>query len=262
MIKAVFFDIDGTLYDSDLNYINQESLKAINTLHKKGYILGLCTGRSRKEILSVPLELLNLPFDIYITSGGSCSYLKDGTELHHTYFTQEQAQKVVRLSEIATFDLDIGFLDNQGAGILWPCGVQGKINYDWYKIPIPDVRQPDYSTISHFMLAFEEKYHALANPYLEGLSYFTSSSYSVDVYPPLVDKAYGIQKALKSFGISLNEVMAFGDSDNDKEMLEQVKLGIAMGKASEACKNNADFITTTMQENGIIEALKKFEVGL
>lgn len=260
MIKAVFFDIDGTLYDSDINYINESSLEAIRQLHEKGILIGLCTGRSRKEILSVPHEILSLPFDVFITSGGSCSYLRNGTELHHTYFTPQQVQSVLSFKEIADFDLDICFLDCINSGILWECGVQGKINFDWYRIPIPEVREPDMNSISHFMIAFEEKYHSLVDPYLKGLSYFSSSPYSVDVYPPNVHKAYGIRQVISKLDIDISEVMAFGDSINDIEMLEAVGLGVAMGNASDVAKNSANFVTKSLQEDGIMYALKKYEV--
>ena len=260
MIKAVFFDIDGTLYDSDINYSNKSSLEAIKHLHEQGILIGLCTGRSRKEILSVPKEILTLPFDIYITSGGTCSYLKDGTVLHRTYFTKEQVERVLKIREAGDFDLDIGYLDDIDSGILWECGMMGKINFDWYQIPVPKVRELDASTVCHFMLAVGEAYHHLAPPYLEGLSYFSSSPYSIDVYPPNVNKANGIREALKSFGITMDEVMAFGDSINDVEMLEEVGVGIAMGNGSENVKKIAHFVTKTMQEDGIMYALKKYEV--
>lgn len=260
MIKAVFFDIDGTLYNSDINYINESSLQAIRQLHDQGILVGVCTGRSRKEIRSIPREILTLPFDVFITSGGTCSYFKDGRRLHHTYFTKEQVEKVMSFKEAGDFDLDIGFLDDTDSGILWECGEMGKINFDWYRLPIPAIREPDYTTVCHFMLAVSEKYHSLADPYLEGLSYFSSSPYSIDIYPPNVHKAYGIKKAIKAFGITMDEVMAFGDDVNDIEMLEEVGLGIAMGNGSEFAKKSAKFVTKTMQEDGILYALKKYEV--
>lgn len=260
MIKAIFFDIDGTLYDADTNYINPSSVEAIRSLHEQGYILGLCTGRSINEIVSVPKALIGLPFDVYITSGGACSYLRDGTPLHETYFTKEDVERIQKFIESVDYPLDIEFIDKDGAGILWECGEMGKINFDWYHIPTPPMRLMNEESVSHFLFAFEEKHHYQAKPYLASLSYYTTSPYSLDVYPCGVNKAYGIKKVIAHFGLSMVEVMAFGDSNNDVEMVVSVGLGIAMGNGSEEVSKLAKDVTASMQEDGIIKALQKYEV--
>ena len=52
--------------------------------------------------------------------------------------------------------------------------------------------------------------------------------------------------------------MAFGDGDNDVDMLEYVKIGVAMGNAAEKTKAAADYVTASQDDQGIPKALKHF----
>ena len=63
-------------------------------------------------------------------------------------------------------------------------------------------------------------------------------------------------KALCSYlGISQNEVIAFGDGDNDIDMLQFAGVGVAMGNASDYVKSKADYITLSNEENGVAHTL-------
>ena len=63
---------------------------------------------------------------------------------------------------------------------------------------------------------------------------------------------------LERLGIAPGEAMAFGDGDNDKEMLACVKYGIAMANASEDCKKAAYFVTASNEEDGVGKAIRRF----
>ena len=65
---------------------------------------------------------------------------------------------------------------------------------------------------------------------------------------------------LDYFGISLEESMAFGDGGNDIPMLKHVGIGVAMGNAEDEVKQAADYVTDSVDENGIEKALWHFGV--
>ena len=65
---------------------------------------------------------------------------------------------------------------------------------------------------------------------------------------------------MEVYGFSKEEAMAFGDSDNDLEMLKFVGIGVAMGNAVEAVKEAADYVTSHIDEDGIWNACKHFEL--
>ena len=81
-----------------------------------------------------------------------------------------------------------------------------------------------------------------------------------DIIPCNGGKDIGIQKILDYFNFSKEEAMAFGDGGNDISMLKYVGTGVAMGNAKDDVKAIADYITDSVQEDGIVSALKHFEI--
>ena len=82
-----------------------------------------------------------------------------------------------------------------------------------------------------------------------------------DVVPVGGNKSNGMEKILAYFGISREETMAFGDGGNDIPMLEYAGIGVAMGNASEEVQRHADFVTSGVDDEGIVHALKHFHIG-
>ena len=60
------------------------------------------------------------------------------------------------------------------------------------------------------------------------------------------------------FGIGIEETMAFGDGGNDVAMLRRAGIGVAMGNANDAVKSQADYVTTSVDEDGVLRALQHF----
>ena len=81
-----------------------------------------------------------------------------------------------------------------------------------------------------------------------------------DVTAKGVDKGKGVKSVAKYCGFSISEVMAFGDGGNDISMLKYVGTGVAMGNAKDDVKAIADYITDSVQEDGIVSALKHFDI--
>ena len=73
-------------------------------------------------------------------------------------------------------------------------------------------------------------------------------------------KAGGIAETCAKYGFGQKEIMAFGDGGNDIDMLEYAGIGVAMGNAGETAKVAADYVTTAVDDDGIYNALKHFEV--
>ena len=73
-----------------------------------------------------------------------------------------------------------------------------------------------------------------------------------------LSKADGIAAVIERFGITADEVMAFGDGGNDSEMLKYAGTGIAMGNADDTARSAADYVTLTVDQDGISHALRHF----
>lgn len=81
---------------------------------------------------------------------------------------------------------------------------------------------------------------------------------NIEVTQKGISKGSGLRWIGKQFDISLADMIAFGDSGNDREMLAAAGIGVAMGNAEEEIKAIADFVTASNNENGVAKALKKF----
>ncbi|MBN2849189.1 MAG: HAD hydrolase family protein, partial [Erysipelotrichaceae bacterium] len=69
-----------------------------------------------------------------------------------------------------------------------------------------------------------------------------------------------IEEVLHRHNIPWEQVMAFGDGENDKEMLRKAGYGIAMGNAKPGVQKYADFVTKEVDEGGIVHALKHYRI--
>ena len=76
--------------------------------------------------------------------------------------------------------------------------------------------------------------------------------------PKNVNKASAIKKITEKLNLNMDQVMAFGDAQNDIEMLKQVKIGVAMENGHESVKEAADYITKTNNEAGVAKAICHF----
>ena len=75
MIKAIFFDVDGTLISHTISDIPPSALAALRVLREKGILLFLSTGRHKRELDLLPLH--GFPFDGYVTLTGHLCYDRD-----------------------------------------------------------------------------------------------------------------------------------------------------------------------------------------
>lgn len=74
------------------------------------------------------------------------------------------------------------------------------------------------------------------------------------------DKGKGILAIARHEGFDPKHTMAFGDGGNDTSMILQAGIGIAMGNAIDELKQQADYVTSSVDDNGILNALRHFQV--
>jgi Cof subfamily protein (haloacid dehalogenase superfamily) len=86
------------------------------------------------------------------------------------------------------------------------------------------------------------------------------NAYAMDIIPSSGSKKEGIKRVLEYYKIPLENTMAFGDGENDIEMLEYVAIGIAMGNAGEKVKKAADYVTDGVDDDGILHALEHYHL--
>ena len=81
---------------------------------------------------------------------------------------------------------------------------------------------------------------------------------SVDINPPGINKAVGVQALADAMGLTLDEVMVAGDADNDVEMLSMGAFSVVPANGLPVAKEHASYVTASNDENGIAAAVEKF----
>lgn len=103
----------------------------------------------------------------------------------------------------------------------------------------------------------EEK---LIHKYGDHFEVFRTTPRQIEMGPKGYTKGDTLARLMKNFGWSKDEVFVFGDGGNDISMFKQTNYSFAMGQALESVKNEAKYITLSNDEDGIYEALMKFNV--
>ena len=80
----------------------------------------------------------------------------------------------------------------------------------------------------------------------------------MDIIPADGGKGNAIERILERYGLSREDAIAFGDGDNDIDMLRYAHIGVAMGNAGEHVKTHADYVTACVDDDGIYKALKVY----
>ena len=257
MIKAVFFDIDDTLYSHRTHGVPASAKKAIEELRKQGVLVIASTGRHM--ILIDHLLGTSFPFDGYVTLTGQLCL--DGQRRMFYGSTIPDADMPLLLRHFQAHRIPITFTEQNRRYISFVNDhvrsvLSGASTF------IPPVESwhgdPVYQAVG-----FCGAKDALG--LMEGLtgcrmSRWTKDTDSVDIIPADGGKAAGIRKTLEHYRLSPKEIIAFGDSGNDTDMLQFAGIGVAMGNAAPDAKNAADYVTTDIDDDGIFHALRHFHL--
>jgi len=256
-IKAVFFDIDGTLISFKTHEVPKSTIEAIKELQAKGIKTILATGRSINSIDHIKF----LDFDGYITFNGGYCLTKDLEVLHREPIDARDIESVLAYAKEKA--LSFSFMSEREITIhdVTPeiAGMYAHLN-----LPVPklvDMETVDTGSIlqTNIFLGPEEEQEFMEKVMPNSLSSRWTPLFA-DVNPKGLSKKVGIDIFCKHFGVELEETMAFGDGGNDITMLKHVKVGVAMGNANPEVKEISDYVTDDVDDDGIWNALKKFGV--
>lgn len=257
MVKAVFFDVDGTLVSFKTHSVSKSTFDSINQLKAKGIKVFIATGRRLEAINNVG----TLEFDGYITLNGGYCLAGKNKVIHKHNIPAEDIKAMLHFQETVT---------------PFPCAMVQEnsiyMNYEdeavqetfeLLNFPSPPIRNlhevsadPVFQLIAFFTKE-QEKQIMSVMPNCEATRWNPLFS---DVVPRGVSKQVGIDKIIEYFGIDLKDTIAFGDGGNDITMLKHTGIGIAMGNAGEEVKQIADYVTNSVDDDGIYNALKHFGI--
>ena len=253
MIKAAFFDVDGTLLSHKTKSVPQSARDAIAKLQASGIKCIVATGRQISEMEKLPIA--DIAFDGYITLNGQLTLDRDKKMLYGTpitgkvkdYFVKMFSENRIPALLVEEKAVYLNFFDERVAV------VQEAISSE--VPPFGQYTGEEIYQVCAYLAPGEE--HLLAD--IAGECTMTRWNLGgMDIIAKGGGKVPGIRKYLEREGIAVEEIIAFGDGENDMEMLRFAGIGVAMGNAEDRVKALADHVTSDIDEDGIANALKYF----
>jgi len=253
--KIVFFDVDGTLVNYEDGRIEESTRASIKQLKNKGIHIVAATGRP----LSMCQDLRNIGIETFITANGSHVKYQNQV-IHKIPIAKEIVHAVKAFAEDNKQSLSF-FTEQLSMNNVQEEQTLKAMQETLSLLEFPDINE-DISTQEVYLMCLYgdediEKKYTSKFPHL---LFKRWHPYITNVLQHDVSKSIAVQAVLDYFDLSPEEALAFGDGDNDIDMLEQVGFGIAMGNGSEALKNVANYVTKKSTEDGIDYALRELQI--
>lgn len=255
MIKAAFFDIDGTLLSYETRKVRDSAKAAIAKLQQKGILCVVATGRHMIQMSKLPVA--DIPFDAFVMLNGQLVLDKQRNVLfdvsiegkakeflvenfnNHTYPAIIVEEKDMYLNYVSDHVLDV----NSSMAIA--------------VAPLSDYKGGNIYQVCAYLRPEDEH---LVDPIREDVV-MTSWHYGgKDIIAGGGGKMSGIKRYLELTGLHREEIIAFGDAQNDLEMIRFAGIGVAMGNGAEEVKAVADYVTADIDDDGIEKALKHYNL--
>ncbi|MCT3066278.1 Cof-type HAD-IIB family hydrolase [Lactiplantibacillus pentosus] len=263
MITTIALDLDNTLLTSDKT-ISPRTEAVLKQLHTAGKRIVLCTGRPIKAIQPYLAQLeLTQPSDYAITfNGGLVQQNTTGDVLARTSVTKKDLQPLFEQAQRDHFYLDVIDLKQ-----VYSITDLGKSPYeDFLKglMPFQNVTfadLPDDDLFGKVVSAGKDAKTVQAQLPSQITDFFhvvPSQRTLLEFLPPHTDKASGLKQLLGHFDENYDNLMAFGDEENDLGMLTAAKVGVAMANAIPAVKAATDFDTLSNDEDGVAVFLENY----
>lgn len=249
-IFALFIDIDGTL-TGDNHIIPQRTIDAINKARALGHKVFINTGRSYGNI---PPEVLSQVELDGVLSGNGTMITIDGVTSFERYMDRDVMNKIAK----HVFDSHHIWAAFEGVkGSYITINRNRKLNP--YQKPVSDYEE-------YLKLTADDNIQVIAvstdieTEYLDSLkddiTYFTFSYY-YDIVSKGNNKSLSMARVLDMLGIPGENSIAFGDSENDLDMLKNAGIGVAMSNAQPCLLDSADFVSISNRDGGVGYAIEK-----
>lgn len=270
-MKFIFIDIDGTLIGSFDHHIPDTAVIAIKKAKEKGHKIFLCTGRPLSQVEMFKSDL----FNGMICSAG-CYAEVDNNVVFERIMNEEDIKRVrdtldkadiqyILEGKYGNYYLEEGrdtFMElfrHYDANMQWDEVIQNLGLVEMSKMTDDTIYKITYYTankelINHIQEELKDTYQMVYTDRGEG------KMIEVEIMYNDCNKAEGIKKIVEHFCATIDDTIAFGDSMNDFEMIQECAIGVAMGNACPELKEVADYITTHVLEDGLYNAFEKLDL--
>ena len=256
MIKIAFFDIDNTLYDWETLRFVPSGIQAVKDLSKKGVKVVLCSARPYASIKEFGVFDLGIHWNGVISNCGAFVAYGNRT-LRKLVMEPSVVRKLCRIATSHSLTMELvtaktRFLIAEGNTFL-------ENYHGTYSDNVPPVHRYRGEGVTGVLLFCPEEYDPYFHEALPNLTYYRFHPFGVDIseYPHL--KGDGIGMILDALGIRKEEALSFGDDLQDISMGERT-IFTCVGNGHEKAKAAADYVCPPIAEDGLLHALRHWEV--
>lgn len=285
MYKMIAIDLDGTLLNS-YSEVTKENIDALQYAKSKGIEIVLASGRIANSVANIANEIETNNY--FISGNGSMLYdMQNDKILYENYINKEKMLELIKLCEensiyyniyteetviAKSINYNVLFYNYENSKksqerktkIIIPNDVYSYVKESntekFLKMTLCDENQIIFSGITRMMKKIDgidvlDVSHMSRKMIKSGTETVEIGYYYTEITKQNVDKWYAIEELMKIKGIKREEVITIGDNMNDKIMIENAGLGIAMGHSNPIVKNVANFVTKNNNESGVAHAI-------
>lgn len=260
-------DLDGTLLN-DEKKIQEKTKQALKAARQQGHKVVISTGRPYRSSVSYYREL-GLDTPIVNFNGAFVHHPLDPSwGIYHTPLELKTAKTVFEACEAFAIKnmmaevLDDVYLQQHDDTIISALTIEptalktGRLGDILTDHPTSILVHPEAEHVAALREALQQTHAEVIDQRTWGAPWHV-----IEIVKAGMNKAVGLKKVAAYFNIPRERVIAFGDEDNDLEMIEYAGHGIAMGNAIETLKSIADDVTETNEDDGIAHYLRQV-IGL
>ena len=277
-LKAIVLDLDGTLLNSK-KVVSPLTRDKLIEAQGQGIKVILASGRPTPAMMHIAEELKLDQYEGYVVSyNGSSVFDAKTKEFVYQQLISEELSKDI-LNHVAAFDVvpmvvieDQIFVSDAFYDIDYPLptGIKSVVEYEsrmpvkpFKVVEVDDFNEVVKGPLNKILLAgrpdyLADNWEAISAPFDGQATSVFSTPFYFEFTDIGVDKAHALNEFLPQIGIKAENVISFGDGQNDRSIIEFAGLGVAMANAVPEILEIADEVTKSNDEEGIVEMLNRF----
>ena len=288
MYKLVVIDLDGTMLNS-YGVVTNETKEVIKKVEKQGVEVVIASGRPIDSIKEIAKEIESKNY--FIAGNGAIIYdIKNDEIIYEKTLSKEKVLEIIKICEDNSISYNI-YTENEILATSLKYNVlyyhkenlkkeeskktkinlvknmyeyiQNKEDVKFLKITICDESKAVFNSIIRKIKEIKdievlEISHMSRKTIKQGTEEFEISYYYTEISAGDVDKWNAIEFLMEKLKIKREEIMTIGDNLNDRKMIENAGIGVAMGQSTPAILELADEVTSSNDEEGISKILQKY----
>ena len=288
MYKLVVIDLDGTMLNS-YGVVTNETKEVIKKVEKQGVEVVIASGRPIDSIKEIAKEIESKNY--FIAGNGAIIYdIKNDEIIYEKTLSKEKVLEIIKICEDNSISYNI-YTENEILATSLKYNVlyyhkenlkkeeskktkinlvknmyeyiQNKEDVKFLKITICDESKAVFNSIIRKIKEIKdievlEISHMSRKTIKQGTEEFEISYYYTEISAGDVDKWNAIEFLMEKLKIKREKIMTIGDNLNDRKMIENAGIGVAMGQSTPAILELADEVTSSNDEEGISKILQKY----